>query len=106
MGLLGIIYIICRTAGLIGGAFLGATVSKAEPVVRKYLGLGILSQAGVAIGLAVMVTREFSLLGEIGKNLSLLVINTIAATTIIFEIIGPITAKIAIVKAGEIGKAK
>jgi Kef-type K+ transport system membrane component KefB len=104
MGLLGIIYIICRSAGLIGGAFLGATVSGAEKVVRKYLGLGILSQAGVAIGLAIMVTREFSFLGEIGKNLSLLVINTIAATTIVFEIIGPLTTKIAILKAGEIGK--
>ncbi|MFH1778138.1 MAG: cation:proton antiporter [Candidatus Omnitrophota bacterium] len=106
MGLLGIIYIICRSLGLVGGAFFGAVVSKADPMLRKYLGLGILSQAGVAIGLAIMATRDFSMLGQTGKDLAVLVINTIAATTIVFEIIGPITTKFAIKQAGEIGKAK
>ncbi|RKY42501.1 MAG: cation:proton antiporter [Candidatus Makaraimicrobium thalassicum] len=106
MGLLGIIYILCRITGLVGGAFFGAAVSKADPVIRKYLGLCILSQAGVAIGLAIMVTREFSPMGEIGRDIALLVINTIAATTVIFEIIGPIATKFAISKAGETEKAK
>ncbi|MCK4308169.1 hypothetical protein KAW50_08100 [candidate division WOR-3 bacterium] len=87
-----------------GGAFLGATASKSEPLIRKYLGMGILSQAGVAIGLAILVTREFSSFGTAGQDLAILVINTIAATTIVFEILGPIAAKIAITKAGEIGK--
>lgn len=105
MGMLGLVYIFCRSAGLMGGAFFGATIAKAEPVIRKYLGLGILSQAGVAIGLALMVSRDFAFLGEIGTNLSLLVINTIAATTIVFEILGPVATKVAIRKAGEIGKA-
>lgn len=104
MGLIGIVYMMCRSFGLVGGAFFGATIARSEPVIRKYLGLGILSQAGVAIGLAIMATREFSLLGEVGKDLSVLVINTIAATTIIFEIIGPIATKIAVSRAGEIGK--
>jgi Kef-type K+ transport system membrane component KefB len=103
MGLIGLVYILCRILGLMGGAFIGATISKAESVVRKYLGLGILSQAGVAIGLALMTAKEFSLHGEIGEYVVLLVINTIAATTIIFEIIGPITTKIAIQRAHEIG---
>ncbi len=106
MGLLGIIYIICRSVGLIGGSFFGAVVSKSNPVLRKYLGLGILSQAGVAVGLAIMATRDFSMLGQVGRDLSVLVINTIAATTIVFEIIGPLATKFAINKAGEIGKAK
>ncbi len=106
MGFLGIVYVLCRAGGLMGGSFLGASISRAEPVIRKYLGLGILSQAGVAIGLAIMVTREFSPMGEIGQNIAILVINTIAATTIVFEIIGPIATKIAISRAGEIGKSK
>ncbi|RKY29229.1 MAG: hypothetical protein DRP74_09090, partial [Candidatus Omnitrophota bacterium] len=80
MGVLGALYILCRSFGLMSGAYLGASIAKAEPVIRKYLGLGILSQAGVAIGLAIMATKEFSSLGPEGKNLSLLVINTIAAT--------------------------
>ena len=106
MGLIGLIYILCRSVGLIGGAFFGATISKMSIVIRKYLGFGILSQAGVAIGLAILVTKEFPPLGSEGQHLAVLVINTIAATTIFFEIIGPITTKIAISKAGEIGKKK
>ncbi len=104
MGLLGILYIIGRTVGLIGGAYFGATVSRADKNVRNYLGLGILSQAGVAIGLALITVKEFSALGPEGEAVATLVINTIAATTIIFEIIGPMTTKIAIEKAGEVGK--
>jgi len=106
MGVLGLVYIICRTCGLMGGAYIGASIAKSPTVIRKYLGMGILSQAGVAIGLAIMVTREFSGLGSVGKDLSIMVINTIAATTIIFEILGPIATKFAITKSGEAGKAK
>ena len=73
-------------------------------MIKKYLGLGILSQAGVAIGLAMLVSQEFSKYGAAGMEVSILVMNTIAATTIIFEIIGPLATKHAITKAGEIGK--
>ena len=104
IGLIGLIYILCRILGKLGGAFFGATISRMDPTIQKYLGMGILSQAGVAIGLAIMVTREFGSLGPSGRDLAILVVNTIAATTIIFEIIGPIGTKIAISKAGEIGK--
>lgn len=106
IGFLGLVYIIGRILGLVGGAFFGAVISRQEPVIRKYLGLGILSQAGVAIGLAILATKDFGKLGNPGQDVALLVINTIAATTIIFEILGPITTKIAISKAGEIGKAQ
>ena len=106
MGLLGLIYIGGRIIGKMGGAYLGASISKAQASIRKYLGLGLLSQAGVAIGLAILVGREFSTLGEVGHHLAVSAINTIAATTIIFEIIGPLTAKFAITRAGEVGKAE
>jgi len=105
MGGLGLVYIFCRTMGLISGAFFGAIITKADTVIRKYLGLGILSQAGVAIGLALMISRDFAFLGSAGEDLALVVINTIAATTIIFEVLGPLATKFAIAKAGEIGKA-
>lgn len=106
LGLLGIMYIVCRIIGLMGGAYVGATMAKSEPVIKKYLGLGILSQAGVAIGLAMLVSQEFSSLGPAGADVSLLVMNTIAATTIVFEIIGPLATKYAITRAGEIGQDK
>jgi hypothetical protein len=104
MGLIGLVYLVGRTVGKTGGAFFGAAISKAEPQVRNWVGIGILSQAGVAVGLAIMVGREFSPLGAAGENLALIAINVIAATTIIFELIGPLTIKLAITKAGEIWK--
>ena len=104
LGLIGLVYMACRSAGLMGGAVLGATVGRAEPTLRKYLGLGILSQAGVAIGLALTVKQEFSALGDAGAYLGTTVITTITATSIVFELIGPITAKIGLKKAGEINQ--
>ncbi len=51
LGWIGVVYILCRSAGLIGGARLGGALGHVEDKVKKYVGLGILSQAGVAIGL-------------------------------------------------------
>jgi len=104
LGALGAVYVLCRTGGLIGGARIGASIGKQPAVIRKYLGLGILSQAGVAVGLAYLIVKEFSPLGMEGKEIATLVITTIAATTILFEIIGPLCTKFAITRAGEIGR--
>jgi len=104
LGLLGAVYVVCRSAGLIGGARLGAVIGREIPVIKKYLGLGILSQAGVAVGLAYLIVKEFSPLSTAGSQIATQIITAIAATTIIFEIIGPIFTKFAITKAGEIWK--
>jgi Kef-type K+ transport system membrane component KefB len=101
LGTLGAIYVLCRTAGLMGGARLGASLGKQPTVIKRYLGLGILSQAGVAVGLAYLIVKEFAALGPQGGEIATLIITTIAATTIVFEIVGPICTKIAIKKAGE-----
>ena len=61
LGVLGGTYIVARSAGLVGGSRLGAVFGNVEDKVRKYIGLGILSQAGVAIGLAMRSTRKFSM---------------------------------------------
>lgn len=102
LGVIGITYMAGRSAGLISGSWLGATMGKAEPTIRKYLGLGILSQAGVAIGLALSVKQEFAELGPIGADVGNIVITTVTATSIIFEIVGPVLAKTGLRKAGEI----
>ncbi len=107
LGIIGVVYILGRSAGLIGGARIGAMFGKMEDKIKKYVGLGILSQAGVAIGLSLIVKHEFTLLDakynlphalKIGSS----VLATITATCIFFEIIGPILTKIALKKAGEI----
>lgn len=99
IGAIGLVYIICRTLGLISGSYISALVSKADPVIRNNLGLGILSQAGVAIGLSLIASNKLAELGypEIGS----VVVTTIAATTVVFEIIGPLSARFAITRSGE-----
>ncbi len=102
LGLLGLVYILTRSAGKIFGAGFGARIGKAPSSIRKYLGIGILSQAGVAIGLSIAVAQQFSQMGTHASEIGIAVITTVTATCIIFEIIGPIMAKYALKKAGEI----
>ncbi len=100
IGALGGIYIICRIIGKMTGSYLTALASKADPVIRNNIGLGILSQAGVAIGLALLASHNLDSLGM--PEMGTLIITTIAATTVVFEIIGPLSARFAIMRAGEI----
>ncbi len=106
MGLMGVVYVVLRSLGKFTGAWLGGWLGRAEPAVRNNLGFGLLSQAGVAIGLALTLANRFSHLGPEGKALGTLVINVVTATTFIVQIIGPIFVKFAISRAGEIGQAK
>ena len=106
MGVLGIAYVLLHSLGNFGGAWLGGNVGGAAPVVRDNLGMGLLSQAGVAIGLALACSARFSELGEAGVELGSLVINVITATTFMVQMIGPIFVKLAITRAGEVSQAK
>ncbi len=109
LGMLGVVYIVGRTTGLVGGARLGGMLGRVEDKVKKYVGLGILSQAGVAIGLSLIVAQEFGELAvqydlDHAARIGTITLTTVTATCIFFEIIGPILAKIALEKAGEIPK--
>jgi len=99
IGAIGLVYVICRTLGLVGGSYISALASKTDPVIRNNLGFGILSQAGVAIGLSLIASNKLTELGhpEIGS----IVVTTVAATTVVFEIIGPLSARFAITRSGE-----
>ncbi|HMA61014.1 MAG TPA: cation:proton antiporter [bacterium] len=109
LGLIGIVYALARTIGLIGGSRLGARLGGASEKIRKYIGLGILSQAGVAIGLALIVKKDLAGMGKLldsgmtsGDHIGAIVLTTITVTCIFFEFIGPILAKYGLKKAGEI----
>jgi Kef-type K+ transport system membrane component KefB len=106
MGLLGLTYIVLRSSGKYFGAWFGGILGGAEPAVRNNLGFGLLSQAGVAIGLALASASRFSEFGEEGIALGTLIINVITATTFVVQIIGPILVKFAISRAGEVGMAR
>ena len=102
MGILGLLYIVGRTTGKWVGAWFGALFSGAEKMVRKYLGWALFSQAGVAIGLALDIYQHFGKYGTEGEMLGHTVLNIIAATTLIVQIIGPPSVKFAITRANEI----
>ncbi len=104
IALLAIVYLLGRTTGKISGAYLGGLISKAQKSVTNYLGLCLFSQAGVAIGLAMVIHHNFSLLGPEGEKVGLLVLNIITATTFVVQLIGPACVKFAITKTGEAGR--
>lgn len=96
LGLVGFVYFAVRIIGKTAGASLGAFISKSSTTVKKYIGFGLYSQVGVAVGLAISVSREFA-----GTDLGDIVITILLATTILTEVIGPIATKTAIINAGE-----
>ncbi|MDH8677868.1 cation:proton antiporter [Fusibacter bizertensis] len=96
IGILGVAYLLFRILGKVSGASLGASISKAPQAVKKYIGLGLLSQVGVAVGLAITVNREFP-----NSDIGTIVVTILLATTIVTEIVGPISTKFAISKSGE-----
>jgi len=111
LGVTGVVYILARSAGLMGGAYFGGLIGHVEDKIRKYIGLGILSQAGVAIGLSLIVNQQFAqLAAEINcphaAAIGAGVLATVTATCIFFEIVGPITTRIALSKAGEIPESQ
>ncbi len=91
------VYISCRVGGKVVGAWYGAKYSRAPAVVRKYLGICLLPQAGVAIGLAIMSSQLFN--SEFGKTIIIVVMTE----TFIIELLGPILVKVGVKKAGEVG---
>ncbi len=104
IGILGLIYTTARMTGKISGAYLGATIGKALPVVRKYIGFSLIPQVGVAVALALSVSQKFGsgAYGSAGKELTSVVINVLLFTTIITEAVGPMMTKMSLSRAQEI----
>ena len=95
IGLIGILYVLCRVIGKVGGAYIGAWVMRASDTVKKHIGFTLIPQAGVAIGLSLLASR---MVPEYGQTIRAVVLSA----TLIYELIGPAVTKIALQKAGEI----
>ena len=91
---IGIVYIIARSLGKYFGAGISARLTKSDPNIIKYLGITLLPQAGVALGMAIKA-MELGPDGAIVRNITLFAV-------MIYEIIGPFLTKIALTKAGDI----
>ena len=114
--IIALIYLIFRAIGKWFGAFTSAKATKAPDTVQKYLGFALIPQAGVAIGLAstasqTLVSEGQAMVDELGNitatgqnlvSFGGMILAIILASTLVYEIIGPIITKIALTKAGEI----
>jgi len=90
----GVVYIIARSFGKCFGANISAKLTKCDPSIVKYLGITLLPQAGVALGMAIKAI-ELGPDGAIVRNITLFAV-------LIYEIVGPFLTKIALTKAGDI----
>ena len=96
VGLLGVLYLVSRSFGKYFGAFFGAKMVKADKNVQKYLGVALLPQAGVAIGMSQIVVA--TLPPEYGTKIRAVVL----CATIVYELVGPLLTKLVLTMAGEI----
>ncbi len=92
--LIGVVYIVTRSGGKYFGAFASAKATKCDSNIVKYLGITLLPQAGVALGMAMKAQT----LGEDG----VIVANITLFAVLVYEVVGPLLTKISLQKAGEI----
>ena len=91
--IVGLIFIAFRSLGKISGAYLSCRMEKTSPTIQKYLGITLLPQAGVALGMA-LTARNLSA-GEIVRNVVLFAV-------LVYELVGPTLTKWSLLRAGEI----
>ena len=97
--LVGVVYILSRSAGKILGAYASAKAVKCEPGIVKYLGITLLPQAGVALGMSLIAAESLGEAGAMIRNITLFAV-------LIYELVGPMLTKIALTKAGDITPRK
>ena len=95
LGIIGVAYVVARCIGKILGASMFAYLAQSSPKIRRHLGRCLLPQAGVAIGMALLVGERFP---EIGES----VLTLAVATTVFFELTGPVLTRWSLNVAGEI----
>jgi len=98
-------YLAARSAGKIFGAMLGGVIGGAKREVVRWTGIGLFTQGGVAMGLALSLSHNMArALPQGGAEIGVFIMNVVAATTFVVQLIGPGLVKIAAFKAKENGK--
>ncbi len=98
LAMLGIVLVYCigRSIGKVLGCGLGGFISKSEAKITKYLGVALLNQAGVAVGLAFLAAQELS-----AYHMGGIITTLMATTTAVFQILSPLGTQYALKKSGE-----
>ena len=92
---IGLAYIITRSLGKYLGAFISAKAVHCEPLIQHYLGITLMPQAGVALGMSVTVAQTLGAGGQMVRNIVLFGV-------LIYELVGPTLTRIALTKSGDI----
>ena len=93
--IVGVTYIIARSVGKYIGSYASCAATKCDPVVKKYLGITLLPQAGVALGMCVTAAK-------LGTSDGVLIKNIILFSVLVYELFGPLLTKWALTKSGDI----
>ena len=93
LGLIGVVYIACRAIGKYLGSLIGSLISGSSHVTKKWMGLALLPQAGVPIGMALVAANQFPEHRQI-------LLSIVIGSTVFFDIIGPILTRFSISRAG------
>ena len=91
--LIGVVYIVARSAGKISGSYLSCRATGCSPAIQEYLGITLLPQAGVALGMAATAAELSD--GHMVRNVVLF-------SVLVYELVGPTLTKLALTAAGEI----
>lgn len=91
--LIGVVYILFRSAGKITGAYASCRMTRCSPAIQKYLGITLLPQAGVALGMAAEAAELSD--GHMVRNVVLF-------SVLVYELVGPTLTKLSLTAAGEI----
>jgi Kef-type K+ transport system membrane component KefB len=94
LGVVGVVYVLCRASGKLGGAWLAARRTDSPEHVRTYLGPSILAQAGLAVGLVLVIRERF-------PDLSPIITTVVLGAVAVFEVAGPLSARFALDRTGE-----
>lgn len=94
MGVVGLIYVGGRAIGKFSGAVIGARWLGLEPTVQRFLGFGLIAQAGLAVGLTIAIDQRYDSFAPI-------VSTVVLAAVAIFEMVGPISTRFALRQSGE-----
>jgi Kef-type K+ transport system membrane component KefB len=92
-----IVFIIARTVGKFSGIYMGSIITNTDSKIKKYTAGGLIPQGGIVIGLALLLTRD-----PVFKDTASMIMGVVIGAALIHEIIGPISSRYFLKKAGEV----
>ncbi|MBF0448476.1 MAG: cation:proton antiporter [Magnetococcales bacterium] len=94
IGLIGLGYVALRVLGRILGGWIGGRAARAEPPMRQWMGVALMPQAGIALGMALVAIQQF-------PHLKDTLLPIVVGSTVLFQLVGPILTRLALLRTGD-----